>query len=217
MKRRTGLRSRRSLDNREYLASAAGFTLMELAMVVTILAVIIGASLPAFNSFQKRARLSAEASRVVQTLRYAQQRSVLERNTISVVFDLDEKAYWIPRVEEDVRRQEGRGRVRKSRRPDVFQNFRQKISADYVVDLFYYPTYDQEVTKGETTVSFRPDGTADALYMTLLKEGEEPEDNRRIFIKVSATTGLIKVHEGVYEYEGWDFFDGVLDDRDELS
>lgn len=210
-------RPRDSVKEHGLSVCAAGFTLLELAMVVTILAIIVGASLPAFNRFQKRARLSAEASRIVQTLRYAQQRSVLERKRIPVVFDLENKAYWIPRVEEDVRRQEGRGRVRKSRRSDVFQNFRQKISEDYVIDLFYYPTIDQEVTKDEAVVNFYPDGTADGLYLTLLKEEESAEESRRIFIKVSAITGLVKVHEGVYEYEGWDFYDGAYDDDDELS
>jgi prepilin-type N-terminal cleavage/methylation domain-containing protein len=195
----------------------AGFTLIELAAVVAILAIVIAAGLPAFSRFQKKTALSAEGTRMVHSLRYAQQRSVLERETMEVVFDLDNKAYWIPVIREEIRREPGRGRVRTPRRQKEFASFHQKIPSDYTIDLFYYAGVDREVRKGETAVKFYPDGTADEVYITLLRRSEDPEDDMRIFIKVSGVTGLVKVHEGRGEYEGWDFFDGRLDDKDELS
>ena len=195
----------------------AGFTLIELATVVMILAIIIAAGLPSFGRFHRKTALSAEATKLVQTLRYAQQRAVLERETMQVVFDLDDKTYWIPREEEEIRRQPGRGRVRKPRRPQEFKSFYRRIPSDYVVDLFYYVWTDRDVTKGETAIHFSPDGTADEVYITLLRLAQDQEDEIRIFIKVSGATGLIKCHEGRDEYEGWDFFDGRLDDTDELS
>ena len=204
-------------DWRRDRAGRAGFTLIELSMVVVILAIIIAAGLPTFSRFQKKTALSAEGAKIVQTLRYAQQRAILERETMQVVFDLDEKTFWVPSEQERIRRQPGRGRVRQTRRPKEIKQFYQKIPDDFVIDLFYYVWVDRDVRKGENVIQFRPDGTADEVYITLLRLAEEPEDEFRIFIKVSGTTGLVKAYEGRYEHEGWDFFEGRFDDADELS
>lgn len=191
-----------------------GFTLIELATVVVILAIVMAAGLPAFSGFQKRAGLSAEAERLVQTLRYAQQRAILERQEMEVVIDLKEKAYWIPVVKEDIRRH--RGRVRKSRRQEELMSLRQKIKDGYVIEFFYYPLLDQEAKKGENSIRFYPDGTADAVNLTLLKTAEYREDEYRVFIKVMGTTGQVKTFQSRYENDGWDFFDGKLDSMSEL-
>ncbi|HPA45783.1 MAG TPA: GspH/FimT family pseudopilin [bacterium] len=192
----------------------SGFTLIELATVVVILAIVMAAGLPAFSGFQKRAALSAEAERLVQTLRYAQQRSILERQNMEVVLDLEERAYWIPVVKEETRRQ--RGRVRKSRRQEELMSLRQKIKDDYAIELFYYPLLDQEGKKGENSIRFYPDGTADAVNLTLLKTAEYREDEYRIFIKVMGTTGQVKTWQSHDEDDGWDFFDGKFDSMSEL-
>lgn len=199
--------------NRPSEGRPGGFTLIELAMVVLILAIITAVGLPSFSRFQRKSALSAEGSKLVQSLQYAQQRSVLEGEEMEVVVDVDERAYWVPVIEEDVRRQPGRGRVRTSRREEVRKALFHKLGADYVLELFYYPLLDQEVTRGESSIRFFPDGTADAVYLTLVKVDEDPDKEYRIFIKIMGTTGLVKSYVGRNENTGWDFFEGRLDDE----
>ncbi|MFH1737860.1 MAG: GspH/FimT family pseudopilin [bacterium] len=212
---RHGTQRHTALHTRRRCAGRAGFTLIELTLVVAILAVITAASLPTFSRFQRKAALSAEGSKLVQTLRYAQQRSVLERQPIQVVFDLKKKAYWIPTWDEQVRRQQGR--VRKPRKIKELKSFRWKIKNDHDIELFYYPLLDREVKKDETAIQFYPDGTADTVYITLVKVNAEWDKEIRIFIKTVGTTGQIKSYVAQDELEGWDFYDGRFDEKDEMS
>ncbi len=68
------------------IPAAAGFTLVELSIVITLLAILAWAAWPSMTSLDE-IRLDAAARRVVSDLRYAQNRAVGSRTPHGVRFD----------------------------------------------------------------------------------------------------------------------------------
>jgi len=65
---------------------AAGFTMIELALVVTILGLLVWVAYPRFETYYE-VKLDAAARRVAADLRYAQNRSIGTRTAHGVLFE----------------------------------------------------------------------------------------------------------------------------------
>lgn len=80
------------------MATAAGFSLMELIVVVTILAILTAAVLPVFGPALRGAKIDNAFQDVLATMRYAQDAAVSQGMEHRVYFDDDHNAYWIERL-----------------------------------------------------------------------------------------------------------------------
>lgn len=69
----------------------AGFTMMEMVIVVVILGVIAALAIPSFLSYMPKLRAKAEARDIVSQLRLARSKAVAERRPYGVSFDLESK------------------------------------------------------------------------------------------------------------------------------
>lgn len=83
------------LRDRQFSVSKKGFALMELLVVIGIITIIIGISVPAFRSFQPGFQLSGAVRSLVSDLRYTQQLTVTEQVNYCLQFFLLEKKYQI--------------------------------------------------------------------------------------------------------------------------
>ena len=72
-----------------------GFSLMEIMVVLAIIAVLSSISMPALRGFAAMRRLKTSAEAVVDTLTFARDMAITERNTHLVVFDMDANRYWL--------------------------------------------------------------------------------------------------------------------------
>lgn len=72
-----------------------GFSLMEIMVVLAIIAVLSSISMPALRGFAAMRRLKTSAQAIVDTLRFARDMAITERNTHLVVFDIDSNRYWL--------------------------------------------------------------------------------------------------------------------------
>lgn len=72
-----------------------GFSLMEIMVVLAIIAVLSSISAPALRGFAATRRLKTAAEAVADTLTFARDMAITERNTHLVVFDMDANRYWL--------------------------------------------------------------------------------------------------------------------------
>ncbi len=72
-----------------------GFTLIEILIVIGVIGILVGISIPVYRQFQPALRLSGAVRNLVTDLRYAQQLTVTEQLEHCVRFFLDDKEYKI--------------------------------------------------------------------------------------------------------------------------
>lgn len=81
---------------RRYSTKAeAGFSLMEIMVVLAIIAVLSSISMPALRGFAATRRLKTSARAIADTLGFARDMAITENNTHLVVFDIDGNRYWL--------------------------------------------------------------------------------------------------------------------------
>ena len=78
------LRARAPADN---AAGRSGFTLMELLLVVTIIAICAGISIPYFVEAHRAAGLRTSARTIAMTAKYARAMAILKQQDMALLFD----------------------------------------------------------------------------------------------------------------------------------
>ena len=73
----------------------AAFTLVEMLVVLAIIAMLLGISLPFTSGFGKGLKIKTSARAILGTLRVARSNAVTYREKYSVIFDVDSGEYWI--------------------------------------------------------------------------------------------------------------------------
>ncbi|MDP2911924.1 MAG: GspH/FimT family pseudopilin [Candidatus Omnitrophota bacterium] len=74
---------------------ALGFTLVEMLVVLAIIGMLMGISLPFTSSFGKGLKIKTTARAIAGVLRVAKSNAVTLRKNYSVVFDVKKDEYWI--------------------------------------------------------------------------------------------------------------------------
>jgi len=78
-----------------------GISLIELLTVIAIIVVLVGISIPAWRAFAPRFKLNKETERIVEELRFAQQRTVSEQIVYALEFDKEAETYTVVRFNPD--------------------------------------------------------------------------------------------------------------------
>ncbi|MEE8317363.1 MAG: GspH/FimT family pseudopilin [Candidatus Omnitrophota bacterium] len=72
-----------------------GFTLIEMLVVLAIIAMILGLSIPFTSGFGKGLRIKTAARAILFTLRVARSNAITHRENYAVIFDAESGEYWI--------------------------------------------------------------------------------------------------------------------------
>ena len=198
----------------------SGFTLIELTLVVLLLAIVTAVGAPKFRQLYEYSEMQKVVSDVAGVIRYAQQRALMERIPIRVVFDVEKQAFWVPievkpeqrhYASRHHRRKPSRSITRKRVRVREVKEIRSVLPPGFLFEFVYKVAEDEEFRRREGEIVMYPDGSADQTFITILRQGNRREDDRRIFMKIDPATGRISSMEGREERDGTDFYKGYYD------
>jgi prepilin-type N-terminal cleavage/methylation domain-containing protein len=149
----------------------AGFTLLELLIVILIMAVVVGFSVPRFSRTFSNLQLQVFAYNVAKLLTYASKRAVARGEVLRIHFDVEGRRYWLAQAQEAS--PEG-----KSER--VASKFGRMSSVPKAISL----------DPSARAVTFYPDGRADRFEMLIF---DNRQDGYRLVTDV--WTGRVKLLE----------------------
>ena len=72
-----------------------GFTLIEIMLVLSLIAILSSITMPSFRGFAASSRMKSSARAIRDMLNFARDVAVTERTGHLVVFDLDQNLYWL--------------------------------------------------------------------------------------------------------------------------
>lgn len=159
---------------------ASGFTLVELAVVLVILAVILGLVLPEASSFFFRSDLKASSRQLAGTLAYARSQAMLEGRLWELTLDLDTDSFWAAAVDEEDA-------------PDLTAVKKRTLAGEVrFMDVKKLP--DENKRAGRVVLHFHPKGLVEPAVIHLAGPGKQI---RTLFIK--PFNGRLVAQEGYLE------------------
>ncbi|RMF95720.1 MAG: prepilin-type N-terminal cleavage/methylation domain-containing protein [Candidatus Schekmanbacteria bacterium] len=150
-----------------------GFTLIEIILVITIIAIIVGAGIAFLDDSSTNFSLDSAARRIASDINYARSYALKTGKIVNVVFDSANNRYSLE--------QEGAYIKHPLRKDDFLITFTDKFNLEDV-DL-----YQVVINGGGNSLNFNPDGTVNGGIIEIRYGGKK----KVIIIDVS--TGNIKI------------------------
>ena len=142
-----------------YVGYNAAFTLIELILVMTLLAIVLAISSPALSKFFKGRNLDNEARRFLALTRQAQSRAVAEGVPMVLWFDSESRTYGLNAdktfIEDDVKAEQF------TVEPSVEIEIQHSSAAKAAAESSQF-TYVKLETTGVYSLRFNPDGFTSA-------------------------------------------------------
>jgi Tfp pilus assembly protein FimT len=179
---------------------SAGFTFMEILLVLTILLVLLAVSVPKLSGSYRRAQALGAARDLTAALHYARHFAVLSGVGCQIKFDPNNATYEVTPVEIDANGEPGdeidtRRFNERGDRGTLVRIAGDFVGARRLPDNVFFslvhssaPTTDR---RGLPRIVFYPDGSA-----TSGKIGVQSRGGKAYRIDVYRTTGMAKVEEG---------------------
>lgn len=145
---------------RSRLSTSAGFTLIEIGLVLLIIGIVIALVVPRFTD-QSRAALVAQTRKLAAVVRFLQDEAVLNGRVYQLNFDLDRQRYFVTSAEEGESLGGG------------FQHESGILARDTVLPAnvqiadVNVPMVGGKLSEGVAFAHFYPDGTIDQLVVHL--------------------------------------------------
>ena len=171
-----------------------GFTLIELAVVILIIAVIAAAVAPNLDRLSPKYSLRAAARGIASTIEECRSQSIVKGKTYSLVYDLDNQRYWILMPE---KLDEFGEPLDDEREPVVPKKILPKgIRIEEIITAD-----DTNHSSGEMQFDLSPFGNTGS-HVVVVQYQEE--DDMRIWVRTNALLGFTTFHykeTGFVQYE----------------
>lgn len=130
-----------------------GFTLVEMLVVLAIIGMLLGISIPFTSQFGKGLRIKTAARAISSTLRLARSDAITYRKKHIAFFDVEKGEYWVENAEGEI--------AEKKRRLPSSIEFKLSSDAEEETDpitfeddkIVFYPTGGIEGTSGSITIT----------------------------------------------------------------
>ena len=161
-----------------------GFTLVELAVVLMILAVVLGLVLPEASSFLFRSDLKASSRRLAGAVSYARSQAMLEGRPWELTLDLDTASFWAAAF------------VKEDSSSDL-DSVRKRTLAGEVRFMDVQKLPDETKRAGRVVLLFHPKGLVEPAVIHLVGPGKQIQT---LFVK--AFNGRLVARDGYLEESG---------------
>ena len=161
-----------------------GFTLVELAVVLMILAVVVGLVLPEASSFLFRSDLKASSRRLAGAVSYARSQAMLEGRPWELTLDLDTASFWAAAL------------VKEDSSSDL-DSVRKRTLAGEVRFMDVQKLPDETKQAGRVVLLFYPKGLVEPAVIHLVGPGKQIQT---LFVK--AFNGRLVARDGYLEESG---------------
>jgi prepilin-type N-terminal cleavage/methylation domain-containing protein len=176
------------------LGARRGFTLIELVVVICLLALMVGAAVPLFQSVLLKRRSESVGDEVVMTLRLANQKSVFQQLNHDVVIDFTHSKYWLEFLQPR----------KHSKRLKMQSDQIRPLTGDFEFLSVYFPDQGESENRRKVRIPFYPDGTAKDAIILLGRRGESGGDySSTIVIEIRGSDARVRIlnEEERREYE----------------
>lgn len=164
---------------------SAGFTLIELSIVVFIFAIITGIAIPKLRDVTG-VELSSSTRRLSNTIRYLYEEAALRGHVLALVFDLEHQTYWVARQDPST------GEFVED---DSVLSRRVELPPDVEIADVVLPGTGK-IDGGIVPTYFYPEGFADRAVIHLVDAGD-----RAYTLRVDPVRGRGEVFEGTKDFE----------------
>jgi prepilin-type N-terminal cleavage/methylation domain-containing protein len=142
---------------------AAGFTLLELMVVIMLLSILLGFAIPAFQKGQGK-QASGDAVRgLLHAVRELKAAALRRQEILKLHLNLDENRIWVTH--------EGKGQEESGQDPPSDWT----LSDDVQIAHVRFPD-NREIRSGNVVIVFYPQGYSDRAIVRLIDGGSEPTD-----------------------------------------
>ena len=168
-----------------YAILSAGFTLLELTVVLFIIGLLVTIAIPHLGN-TSNARLDATAHRLAATVRYLSGEAALRNRPYRLNYDLDKHIYWITTLVTTQDHAEFRNDLSPLSRP---------VQLPPSITFADIQTSGVgRISTGRLSTHFQPQGYADPTVIHLRNQ-----QSRTITVLIPALTGEARIYEGYVE------------------
>lgn len=168
----------------------SGFTLVELTLVVTIMAIVFGLVVLRMDNLSPFFRLRKASRLIAARIRMVQDECTLQNRKLFLVYDFDTQKYWIEIPPSDA---EGSFVV-----SDGEKVGEEKLPPGIIIEEVLGP--DNERSSDFCKIELRPTGETGSHIVHLRIKDSQREDDR-LSVKYNSFSGLTSIAQGYIEFQ----------------
>jgi type II secretion system protein H len=149
-----------------------GFTLLELVLVLLLMGLIAGLTLPFVASTLDRLKLQSEVRQIASTLQFARSEAISKKTLLTIKIDIDKNQYWLTMPKQD--------------------EISQSKPIDETVRILDYQSSDKTLTEGSFRILFYPRGNSSGGTLRFQSINDKEEENIYAVI-IDPITGKPKI------------------------
>lgn len=166
------------------VSSNAGFTLVELIMVILVIGIMLAVTMPRVGGVFERQQLRRTVNVLRGTVRYLQARAALTKRVYRLIVDLDQHVLSVCYL------------TAEGCQPEPTRELRDYVVPDAVHILDVVTPQGEKIREGQAMTHFHPTGLAEPSMIHL--EGSYAQ---RLTVLIEPLAGRIKVFDGYVEPE----------------
>lgn len=164
-------------------------TLLELMMVMTVMALMMGVLFPVMKGMNDKNKLRTTARELVALMKYARVEAVMGQRRTEVFLDTDKREYWL-----DLREPDPKTGQYKPTKENKKHQLEQKRSLPPQIWFDKVEAQETNIIKEKlVAVDFYPDGSASQLYFTLANERSQ------LTVEIIKSTAAAELTPGTIE------------------